>query len=80
MQPKEETWITLELHYILLGKTKAKWDLDLGDNRHIFFIMTIECFSDSDNKLHLLHGTHFKFQHVYFGEKNPIYQVIFSCI
>lgn len=80
MQPREETWITLELRYILLGKTEIKWDLDLGDNRHIFFIMTIECLSDSDNKLQLLNGTHFKFQHVYFGEKDPIYQVIFNCI
>lgn len=77
MQPREETWITLELRYVLLGKTETKWDLDLGDNRHIFFIMTIECLSDSDNKLHLLNGTHFKFQHVYFGEKDPVYQVVF---
>ncbi|KAL6261473.1 hypothetical protein P5V15_006563 [Pogonomyrmex californicus] len=76
LQPKEQIWITLELRYILLGKTETMWDLDLGDNRHIFLIITIECLSDSDNKLRLLNGTHFKFQHVYFGEKNPIFQVV----
>ncbi|TGZ46630.1 Uncharacterized protein DBV15_04028 [Temnothorax longispinosus] len=75
LKPGEEAWITLELRYILLGKTEAKWDLDLGDNRHIFFIIMIECLSDSDNKLHFLYGTHFKFQPVFFGEKDPIYQV-----
>ncbi|XP_018338048.1 PREDICTED: coiled-coil domain-containing protein 108-like [Trachymyrmex septentrionalis] len=75
LKPREEIWITLELHYLLLGQTETKWDLDLGDNRHIFFIMIIECLSDSDNKLQLLNGTHFKFQQVYFGEKDPIYEV-----
>ncbi|XP_011701694.1 PREDICTED: uncharacterized protein LOC105458232 isoform X2 [Wasmannia auropunctata] len=75
LKPREETWITLELHYVLLGETEAKFDLDLGDNRHIFFVTKIESLSDSDNKLHLLNGSHFQFQHVYIGEKDPIYQV-----
>ncbi|KAG5308054.1 CFA65 protein, partial [Acromyrmex insinuator] len=74
LEPREEIWISLELRYLLLGQTETKWDLDLGDNRHIFFIMIIECLSDSDKKLQVLNGTHFKFQHVYFGEKDPIYQ------
>ncbi|KYN04120.1 hypothetical protein ALC62_04885 [Cyphomyrmex costatus] len=73
--PREKIWITLEMRYILIGQTETKWDLDLGDNRHVFFIIIIECLSDSDHNLHLLNGTHFKFQHVYFGEKDPIYQV-----
>jgi len=77
MQSEEEEWLILELHYILLGKTEAKWDLDLGDNRHIFLIMAIEGLSESDNKLCFLNGlTHFRFQHVYFGDKNAIYQVV----
>ncbi|EFN63059.1 Coiled-coil domain-containing protein 108 [Camponotus floridanus] len=75
LKPGEENWMTLELHYILLGKTESKWDLDLGNNRHIFLLMTIEGLSRSDNKLHLLNGTHFKFQHIYLGDKSPIYQV-----
>ncbi|XP_011870310.1 PREDICTED: coiled-coil domain-containing protein 108 isoform X1 [Vollenhovia emeryi] len=75
LKPREETWITLELRYILLGKTEAKWNLDLGDNRHIYFVMTIEGLSESDNKLDLLNGKHFKFLPVYLGENNPIYQV-----
>lgn len=76
IQPGEENWMTLELRYILLGKTESKWDLDLGNNRHISLLMTIEGLSSSDNKLHLLNGTHFKFQHIYLGDKSPIYQVI----
>ncbi|XP_018393695.1 PREDICTED: uncharacterized protein LOC108772623 [Cyphomyrmex costatus] len=74
LEPREKIWITLEMRYILIGQTETKWDLDLGDNRHVFFIIIIECLSDSDHNLHLLNGTHFKFQHVYFGEKDPIYQ------
>ncbi|XP_050455314.1 cilia- and flagella-associated protein 65-like [Cataglyphis hispanica] len=75
LKPGEENWITLELHYVLLGKTESKWDLDLGNNRHIFFLIVIEGLSSSVNKLHLLNGTHFKFQHIYLGDKSPIYQV-----
>lgn len=76
MQAGEEKWITLELHYVLLGKTEAKWDLDLGDNRHIFLILTIEGLSEFDKKLCLLSGlAHFKFQHVYLGDKSAVYQV-----
>ncbi|RLU26569.1 hypothetical protein DMN91_000365 [Ooceraea biroi] len=72
----EENWITLELYYILPGKTEAKWDLDLGDGRHIFLIMAIEGLSESDNKLCLLSGlAHFRFQHVYLGDKSAVYQV-----
>lgn len=75
MQPGEEVWITLELRYVLLGKTEAKWDLDLGNDRHIFLTMVVEGLSGSENKLHLMNDGHFKFQHIYFGDKNPIYQV-----
>lgn len=50
--------------------------MDLGNDRHIYLIMTIEGLSGSANKLHLLNGTHFKFRHVYFGNKDPIYQVV----
>ncbi|XP_072767070.1 cilia- and flagella-associated protein 65 [Anoplolepis gracilipes] len=74
LEPGEENWITLELRYLLLGKTESKWDLDLGNNRHIFLFITIEGLSDSDNKLHLLNDTHFKFQNIYLGDKSPIYQ------
>lgn len=52
-----------------------KWDLDLGHNRHIFLIMAIEGLSGSENKLHILNSSHFKFHQIYFGDKNPIYQV-----
>lgn len=68
--------MTLELRYMLLEKTESKWDLDLGNNRHIFLFITLEGLSSSDNKLYLLNGTHFKLQHIYLGDKSPIYQVI----
>ncbi|XP_025154117.1 cilia- and flagella-associated protein 65 [Harpegnathos saltator] len=82
MQPKtgnlqqgEDAWINLEVRYALLGRTEAKWDVDLGDDRHIFLIMAIEGLSESARKLHLLNGKRFKFQHIYLGDKDPVYQV-----
>ncbi|XP_032677017.1 cilia- and flagella-associated protein 65-like [Odontomachus brunneus] len=74
-QPGDDAWISLELRYVLLGKTEAKWDMDLGNDRHIFLIMAIKGLSGTANTLHILNGTRFKFQHVYFGDKDPIYQV-----
>lgn len=50
--------------------------MDLGNDRHIFLIMAIKGLSGTANTLHILNGTRFKFQHVYFGDKDPVYQVV----
>lgn len=38
--------------------------------------MAIEGLSGCENKLYLSNDEHFKFQHIYFGDRDPMYQVI----
>ncbi|XP_043667015.1 cilia- and flagella-associated protein 65-like [Vespula pensylvanica] len=73
IKPKEKIVINIELRYLLLGKTRVKWDLNIGHERHIFLYMQVEALSGSEKEL-LLYPQTVKLDS-YFGDKKAQHQI-----
>ncbi|XP_076752428.1 cilia- and flagella-associated protein 65 [Xylocopa sonorina] len=74
LNPKEETMISMNIRYALIGKTVTCWDLDIGHNRHVILNMIIDCFSENESQNHFLITRLINFGQIYFGNKGGMYK------